>query len=186
MRPLAVALLTLLLLPVTAAGKDPDAPARVVWNSTPDDVRAHGTWDARVSVLQGPGGLDGARVRPSIVVTPLPGGAERRVPMIVDVPPNTFRATVPFPRAGIYEVAVAGFDPRDPARFIDVGPPVRIEPAAPADSSWPWAPTVGAALAVLVAGAWSRRRFGRSGPDGNQRAGGRDDLGDEDLEVLRA
>jgi hypothetical protein len=166
MRPLALALLALLLVPVTAAGKDPNAPVRVLWNSKPDDIRARGTWDARLSVLQGPGGLYGGKARPVIVTTELASGAERHVPMTVDVPPNTFRATVTFPRAGLYEVAVAGFDPRDPARFTDIGAPVRIEPAPPpaaaaanaSGASWPWALVVGATIAALLAGAWSIRR----------------------------
>jgi hypothetical protein len=155
-RPLALALLALLLVPVTAAGKNPNAPVRVLWNSTPDHVRARGTWDARLSLLQGPGGLATGTARPVIVVTESASGAERRVPMRVDVPPNTFRATVPFPRAGLYRVAVAGFDPGDPARLADIGSPVSIEPAPPSaadagGASWPWAPVVGGALAALVA-----------------------------------
>jgi hypothetical protein len=166
MRPLALALLALLLVPVTAVGKEPNAPVRVLWNSTPDDIRARGTWDARLSVLHGFGGLYGGKARPVIVVTELASGAERRVPMIVDVPPNTFRATVAFPRAGRYEVAVVGFDPREPARFTDIGAPVRIEPARPpaaaatnaSRASWPWALVLGAAIAALLAGAWSIQR----------------------------
>jgi hypothetical protein len=163
MRLLALSLLALVLLPATAAGKDPKAPVRVLWNSTPQDVRAGGTWDARLSLLQGPGGFYGGHARPVIVVTELASGAERQVPTAVDVSANTFRATVTFPRAGLYEVAVRRFDPRDPARVMDIGPPVRIEPApaaaASADAaSWPWAPTVGAAIAVLLAGVWSIQR----------------------------
>jgi hypothetical protein len=166
MRPLALALLALLLVPVSALGKEPNAPVRVLWNSTPDDIRARGTWDARLSVLQGPGGLYGGKARPVIVVTELASGDERRVPMIVDVPPNTFRATVAFPRAGLYEVAVAGFDPGDPARATDIGGPVSIEPAPPlaaaaangSGASRPWALVVGAAIAALLAGAWSLQR----------------------------
>jgi hypothetical protein len=165
MRPLALALLALLVVPVSAAGKDPNAPVRVLWNSAPDGIRAGGTWDARLSVLQGPGGLPGGKSRPVIVVTELAGGAERRVPMIVDVPPNTFRATVAFSRAGLYEVAVAGFDPRHRARRTGIGPPVRIEPARHAatttdagGASWRWALVLGAAIAALVAGAWSIQR----------------------------
>jgi hypothetical protein len=166
MRPLALALLALLVVPVAAAGKEPNARVRVLWNSKPDDVRAGGTWDARLSVLQGPGGSYGGKARPVIVVTDVARRAERRVPMIVDVPPNTFRATVAFPRAGLYEVAVAGFDPGDPARFTDIGPPVRIEPAPPpaaaaanaTAASWPWALVVGATIAALLAGGWSIQR----------------------------
>ena len=160
MRSLVVALLALLLVPVTAAGKNPNAPVRAAWNSTPDQIRARGTWDARLSVLQGPGGLDTGTARPVIIVTESTSGVERRVRMRVDVPPNTFRATVAFPRAGLYRVAVAGFDPSDPARFADIGAPVSIEPAPAADSggaSWPWAPVVGGAIAALVA-AWSIQR----------------------------
>jgi hypothetical protein len=159
MRPLVLALLALLLVPVTAAGKTPNAPVRVLWNSRPDDVRAGGMWDARLSVLQGPGGLYRGQARPVIVVTELAGGAERRVPMIVDVPPNTFRASVAFPRAGLYQVAVAGFDPRAPARSTDLVSPVRIEPTpSPATSaggaSWPWA----LITTAVLTGAWSIRR----------------------------
>ena len=165
MRLLALALLALLCVPVDAAGKDPDAPVRVLWNSMPEDIRARGTWDARVSLLQGPGGFYGAKAPPVIVVTELGSDAERRVPMIVDLSPNTFRATVTFPRAGLYEVALAGFDPHDPARFTDIGRPVRIDPPPPAAAEantsgapWPWAVLVGSAIAALLAGAWSIQR----------------------------
>jgi hypothetical protein len=162
MRPLAVALVALLLVPVSAAGKEPDAAVRVLWNSTPNGVQAGGSWDARLSLLQGPGGFYERKARPVIVVTELATGAEERVPMAVDVPPNTFRAAVGFPRAGRYEVAVAGFDPRDPERFADVGRPVRVEPAAAATAGggewWPWALVGGAAIAALMASAWSLRR----------------------------
>ena len=162
MRPLVVALLALLLVPAGAAGKDPDAGARVAWNSTLDDIRAGDTWDARLSILRGPGGLDSDAARPAIVVTDLAGGAERRVPMVVDVPPNTFRANVPFPRAGLYEVAVVGFDPRDPRRFVDNGPPVHIEPRAAATNaggtSWPGALALGLGIPALLVGAWRVQR----------------------------
>jgi hypothetical protein len=163
MRPLAFALLTLLLVPVSAAGKEADAPVRVLWNSTPDGLEAGGSWDARLSLLQGPGGFYGRKPKPVIVVTELATRAEEHVPMAVDVPPNTFRAAVRFPRSGRYEVAVAGFDPRDPERFADVGRPVRVEPVPPAVSGggewWPWAVVlVGAAGVALVGGGWSIQR----------------------------
>jgi hypothetical protein len=161
MRALVVALLALLIVSVDgAAAKDPNAPERVLWNSTPDDVRAGGAWNARLSLLQGPGGFYSDRVHPVIVVTDLDGGAERRVPMTVDLSPNTFKATVPFPRAGLYEVAVAGFDPRDPARFADTGPPVRIRPAASrASAGVPWGlAAVIASSALLLVGTWAGAR----------------------------
>jgi hypothetical protein len=158
MRPLAVALLALLLVPVSAAGKEPDAPVRVLWNSTPDGVQAGGAWDARLSLLQGPGGFYDAKARPVIVATELATRAEGRVPMVVDVSPNTFRATVEFPRAGRYEMAVAGFDPRDPERLVEIGQPVRVEPvtaaAAGGGAWWPWAVVV----AALLASAWTIQR----------------------------
>jgi hypothetical protein len=158
MRPLAVALLALLLVPVSAAGKEPDAPVRVLWNSTPDGVQAGGAWDARLSLLQGPGGFYDAKARPVIVATELATRAEGRVPMVVDVSPNTFRATVEFPRAGRYEMAVAGFDPRDPERLVEIGQPVRVEPvtaaAAGGGAWWPWAVVV----AALLASTWTIQR----------------------------
>src|SRR5215213_3171550 len=131
MRALAVALLALLLVPVAAAaGKGPNGPVRVIWNSTPDDVRAGGTWDARLSLLQGPGGFDPGQRRPVVVVTDLDSGAERRVATTVDVPPNTFKANVTFPRRGSYHVAVTDFDPRDPQR-VAAGAPVDVAPGPP-------------------------------------------------------
>jgi hypothetical protein len=130
---------------------------RVLWNSTADGVQAGGAWDAHLSLLQGPGGFYADKARPVIVVTELGTHAELRVPMAIDVSPNTFKAAVAFPRAGRYEVAVAGFDPRDPERFVDIGRPVLVE-AAPAAGdaalSWPWGLAAGAAGAALLAFAW--------------------------------
>lgn len=163
MRPVVVALLALLLVSADAVAKDANAPERVLWNSKPDDIRAGGSWDARLSLLQGPGGFYSEKARPVIVVTDLAGGAERLVPMAVDVPPNTFRATVPFPRAGVYEVAVANFDPADPARFVDTGPPVRIQPAG-SRASAPWV-VVGIAISALLVGLWRIARV-RARPTG--------------------
>jgi hypothetical protein len=166
MKPLGLALIALLLLPVTAASKEPNAPVRVHWNSTPEHVRAGGTWDARLSLLQGPGGFDPGKRRPVIVVTNETSGAMRQVPMSVDVPPNTFKAIVAFPRAANYAVAVKRVDPEDPERFADLGRLVRIEQAAPraassADAggeSWPWGLAAGGAIAALLVGAWSIKR----------------------------
>jgi hypothetical protein len=163
MRSLAVALLALLLVPVSATGKEPDDPVRVLWNSTPDGVRAGGAWDARLSLLQGPGAFYGGKVRPVIVATKLATRAERRVPMVVDLSPNTFKATVAFPHAGRYMVAVAGFDPRDPERSVDIGQSVLVKPAPPPTAAaasgsawWPWA----VVIAALLASAWTIRRAG--------------------------
>jgi hypothetical protein len=157
MRALAVTLLALLIVPAAAAAKGPNGPVRVLWNSTPEGVRAGGTWDARLSLLQGPGGFDPRHSKPAIVVTDIGSGAKRRVPMTVDVPPNAFKASVEVPRGGEYQVAVTDFDPRHPARIAS-GP--RVDVAASSASStdaWPWA--LGGAIALLVAGSWGIYRF---------------------------
>ncbi len=160
MRPLALALLVLLLAPVMAAGMRQNARVRVLWNSAPHGVRAGGTWDARLSLLQGPGGFDPGNARPVIVITEVASGAERRMPMTVDVPPNTFRATVEFPRAGLYEVGATRFDPQDPKRLMDLGARVRVGPAPAlagrgvSGTRWSWALFV----AALLGGAWCIQR----------------------------
>ena len=165
MRPfaLALSLLALLVVPGTAAGKEPKAPVRVLWNSTLGEVHAGDSWDARLSLLQGPGGFDPGRAHPAIVVTELSNGAKRRVPMRVDLPPNTFAAKVAFPRAGIYRVAAISFDPRHPRRSAPLSAPVAVAPTATAGQddaeTWPWA-LAGATLAtVLLAGSWSIQRI---------------------------
>jgi hypothetical protein len=176
MRPLALGLLALLVMPVTALGQDRDAPVRVIWSSTPENVRARGTWDARLSVLQGPGGFDEGNNRPVIVVTELDSGAKRRVRMRVDVPPNTFRALVTFPRAGLYHVSVVGFDPRHPSRIAGIGAPVRIEPTPPSRgaSSPSLAILVAATIGALLAGAWIiRGAYSPAKADRGEQARGR-------------
>ena len=148
----------LLLLPAAAAAKDPGAPARVLWNSKPDGVRAGGNWDARLSVLRGPGGSDPGRLRPVLIVTEMASNTTRRIPTAVDVPPNTFKAGVPFPHQGDYTVTVAAFDPRRPAATANMGRPVSVAaaPAPPHDGSgparWLWA-LAAAALVSAAAGA---------------------------------
>jgi len=161
MRPFAtaLALVALLVVPTTAAGKEPKAPVRVLWNSTLGDVHAGDTWDARLSLLQGPGGFDPGRAHPAIVITELSNGAKRRVPMRVDLPPNTFEAKIAFPRAGIYRVAAITFDPRHPAREAALSAPVAVAPG-PGDSSetWPWLLAAGVALGLLMSKTVMRLR----------------------------
>jgi hypothetical protein len=81
------------------------------------------------------------------------------------VSPNTFKANVRFPRAGLYEVEIAGFDPRDPARLSRIGPAVYIQPRplAPAAAStsgalWLWAIVGGSVVTALLAAAWNTKR----------------------------
>ena len=138
MRPLAVALLTLAVVAPPAAAKEQDAPVRVLLNSTPTDLRAGDTWDARLSLLQGPGGYDPGLASPTIEVTNLETGAKRRVPMTVDVPPSTFKASVPFPSAGSYSVAVRNHSIAVAVRQADDG------------GTWPWLLTAAVALALLL------------------------------------
>jgi hypothetical protein len=157
-----------LVLPAAAAAKDPGAPARVLWNSEPGGVRAGGSWDARLSILRGPGGADPGRLRPVLIVTEMASNTTRRIPTAVDVPPNTFKALVRFPRHGDYTVTVAGFDPRRPAATANLGRPVSVAAApapAPAHDDggpawWLWA--LGAAgVALAAAGARHLRHRAR-------------------------
>jgi hypothetical protein len=163
MRPLAIALLMLAVLAPSTAAKEPKAPVRVLWNSTLGDVKAGDSWDARLSLLQGPGGFDPGRAHPAIVVTELSNGAKRRVPMRVDLPPNTFAAKIAFPRAGIYRVAAITFDPRHPRRSAPLGAPVAVA-ATPhgGAETWPYLLAAALALALLV----PRRLSGSAGRRG--------------------
>jgi hypothetical protein len=160
-RLLGLLALALLLLPAAAAAKDSGAPARVLWNSTPDGVRAGGSWDARLSILRGPGGADPGRLRPVLIVTEMASDTTRSIPTVLDVPPNTFKALVRFPRQGDYTVTVARFDPRRPAATANLGRPVSVA-AAPApppahdDSRPPWWLWALAAVAVVSAAAGAR------------------------------
>jgi hypothetical protein len=149
----------LLLLPAAAAAaKDSSAPARILWNSTPDGVRAGQSWDARLSILRGPGGADPGRRRPVLIVTDMASNTTRRIPTVLDVPPNTFKALVRFPRQGDYSVTVARFDPRRPAATANLGRPVSVAAAPgppPAQSGpawWLWA-LAAAAVVSAAAGA---------------------------------
>jgi hypothetical protein len=165
-RLLGLLALALLLLPAAAAAKHPGAPARVLWNSTPDGVRAGGSWDARLSILRGPGGADPGRLRPVLIVTDTAADTTRRIATVVDVSPNTFKALVRFPRQGDYTVTVARFDPRRPAATANLGRPVSVAAAAapPHDESgprwWPWA-LVADAVVSAAAGARHLRHRAR-------------------------
>src|SRR5262245_46764946 len=131
MRRVLALLAVTLVLPATAAAKDANAPARVLWNSTPGGLRAGGSWDARLSILRGPGGGDPGRLRPVLIVTEMSTNTIRLVPLRVDIPPNTFEALVRFPHQGDYSVTAARFDPRRPASTANLGRPVSVA-AAPA------------------------------------------------------
>jgi hypothetical protein len=69
MRRVLALLALALAVPATAAAKDPNAPVHVLWNSSPAGTRPGGTWDARISVMQEPGGLNFGHVRPVLVIT---------------------------------------------------------------------------------------------------------------------
>jgi hypothetical protein len=159
-RVLALLALTL-VFPVGAAAKDSGAPARVLWNSQPGGIRAGERWDARLSILRGPGGADPGRLRPVLIVTEMASNTTRRISTAVDVPPNTFKALVRFARQGDYTVTVANFDPRRPAATANLGRPVSVVAALTAPPAhddggpawWLWAL---AAAAVLSAAAGAR------------------------------
>jgi hypothetical protein len=166
-RRLLAPLLLALLLPAGAAAKDSDAPVHVLWNSKPDGVRAGGSWDARISVMREPGGLDIGRLRPVLVVTDIATGATQRVRMTLDVPPNAFKALVRFPRAGDYSVTATHFHPRRLGATATLGHPVIVSPppAAPvAHHELPWWPFAAAGLGVLAWLGWRRRAAGRAAP----------------------
>ena len=172
MRRVLAILVLALVLPASAGAKSPNAPVHVLWNSSPDGTRPGGAWDARISVMQEPGGLYFGRVRPVLVVTERATGATRRIRTTVDIPPNTFKALVPFPRAGDYSVTVTRFHPRHLDYTANIGRPVTISAprapvAPPRDDGAPWWPWALAALALVsaVAGARHRRHRPRRAVD---------------------
>ena len=162
MRRLLALLVLALLVPASAAAKNSNAPVHVLWNSKPESMRPGGIWDARISVMREPGGLDIGRLRPVLVVTEMATGTTRRIRTTVDIPPNTFKALVPFPRAGEYSVTATRFHPRHLDDTANLGRPVSIAapPAsvAPArdDGGLPWWLWVAAACALVSAAAGAR------------------------------
>jgi len=165
--PLLPVLLLLLAPPSATAAKDLQGPVRVSWNGAPPaDTPVGGTWDARFTLHQGPGGYDLARpVHPVVVVTDLESGTTRRIHAVVDGAPHAFRADVPFGRAGAYQVALAEFDPRRPRAIASWGP-VRIGPPAGTDGddspAWPW--ILGGLIAVSALGGASVALLRAAGP----------------------
>ena len=165
MRRLSLPLLLLLLLPALASAKGLDGPVSVSWNGAPPaDTRAGGTWHAAFTLVTGPGGYYPERpVHPVVLVTGA-SGTTRHIRARSDGAPNAFRADVRFPRGGAYDVAVRGFDLREPDRIAAWGP-VRIGPAPVAatpdggdPARWPWVFGALAAVALLLAGARARSR----------------------------
>jgi hypothetical protein len=165
MRRFLAPLLLVLVLPASAAAKNSNAPVHVLWNSQPAGIRAGGTWDARISVMREPGGLDIGHLRPVLIVTDMATGATQRIRTRIDIPPNTFKALVHFPRAGDYSVTATHFHPRHLDYTANLGHPVSVAPvaapAAPAHDGglpwWTWPLVVAAAAGVLVAVARRRR-----------------------------
>ena len=172
MRRLALSLLgLLLLLPAPQAlAKGMDGPVTVSWNGAPPaDTAAGGTWHAAFTLITGPGGYFPERpVHPVILITD-EAGRTRHVRAVADGDSgNAFRADVPFPRAGAYDVAVRGYDLRQPEQISSWGP-VRIGPAPRAasrgghdPSRWPWVLGGLVLAAALLAGGRLRPRTGRT------------------------
>jgi hypothetical protein len=166
-RLFAPLLLLALLLPASAVAKNSDAPVYVLWNSKPAGLRAGSAWDARISVMREPGGLDIGHLRPVLVVTNMATGATQRVRTTVDIPPNTFKALVRFTRAGDYSVTATHFHPSRQGATANLGHPVSVAPppAAPvAHQGIPWWPFAAAGAIVLAWLAWRRRAAGRAAP----------------------
>jgi hypothetical protein len=170
MRRVLAFLALALVLPASAAAKDSNAPVHVLWNSSPAGTRPAGTWDARISVMQEPGGLYFGHVRPVLVVTDMATNETRRIRTTIDIPPNTFKALVPFPHAGDYSVTVTRFHPRHLDYTANIGRPISIAaPRAPAASParddgapwWPWALVGAAVLLSAAAGARHLRHRAR-------------------------
>ena len=168
MKRLAAPLLLLLLLlpaPQTLA-KGMNGPVSVSWNGAPPaDTPAGGTWHAAFTLSTGPGGYFPERaVHPVVLITDA-SGKTRHVRALPDGDlGNAFVAEVTFPRAGAYDVAVTGYDLRNPEQISSWGP-VRIGPPAAASSSggsddparWPWILGGAAALLLLAALLWGPR-----------------------------
>jgi hypothetical protein len=135
-----------------AAKEDSNAPVLVQLNSPPP---AGAVWDARFSLIQGPGGYDPPDgLRPVVVVTNVRTQATRRFATHVDIPPNAFRADVRLPGPGTWRVAITGFDPRRPESTRTLAP-VRIAPPSAAarggdTTLWPWALLAPAGLAAAA------------------------------------
>src|SRR6266511_3273944 len=123
-----LAALALLALPATALAKGHDGGLLLDWLSKPDGTRAGATWAARFAIVDRGGNrlLLGSAAHPEVRIS---GPSEQSFPA-VDDGSGRYTAQVTFPATGDYVVEAVGFDPRDPERFIDAGPPVHIGAAA--------------------------------------------------------
>ena len=167
---LALFLSLALSLPALAPAKGMNGPVSVSWNGAPPaDTTAGGTWHAAFTLFTGPGGYYPEQsVHPVLLITDA-AGKTRHVRALPDGDSgNAFRADVPFPRAGAYDVGVRGFDLREPYRVSAWGP-VRIGPAVGAPSRedgnpsrWPWVLGGLVAAAALLAGGRLRPRTRRA------------------------
>jgi hypothetical protein len=178
MRILAV-LIVLLALPAAAVAKGGDHGVHVNWLSAPDGTRAGGTWHASFEFLDPNGNrLIMDNVRPIVIATS-DGAAISADAAFADVP-GRYAADVRFPSAGRYEVALARFDPRDPHRFLDMGPPVAIGAAmAPhaRRTGFPWPLLIVFALAVPAVLLMRRTRLPPASSRARPAAGAPPDAG---------
>ena len=167
MKRIALIALALLLLPAAAAAKGGPATVRLQWLTLPDGMRAGETWTARFALLE-----DGVRITPEGAkpVLRVASGGHEAFTAATRRPDGSWVARVRFPDAASYEVSVQGFDPRDPYRFIDLGPPVAIGPAAapgtaPAEDGggFPWI-ALNVLWIPLAAWLYARRPQRRGAP----------------------
>jgi hypothetical protein len=151
MKRLALLLLVLLALPATAAAKGGHSDIKLQWLSIPDGTRAGETWTASFE-FRDPNGnrLIMDNVHP--VVRAVSDSDEVVVNAVYGDTVGRYVAEVRFPSAGSYHVSLEQFDPRDPYRFIDMGPPVAIgaavAPPLAGSTGFPWPILIVLGLAV--------------------------------------
>ena len=175
MKRLALLLLVLLALPASAAAKGGHSDIQLQWLSIPDGTHAGETWVASFE-LQDPNGNRFIMDNVHPVVRASSATDDVVVNAVYGDTVGRYVANVRFPAAGSYQISLERFDPRDPYRFIDMGPPVVVEAATPppagasADFPWPILIVLGLAVPALfigrtrVAAALSRARPAAGGP----------------------
>lgn len=156
MRPLLIACLTLLLLPV-AASAGGFATAGVL--NPPENVGPGETWAAQIEILQH-GRTPMTDVSPAVIVD------GQRFDATPTDKPGVYTANVVFPRSGRMEYTVDdGFTNAEAHVFVAEIGKAASAPAAAAGSDFPWMPILaGAFLAAGLAVLLNARRGSRAVP----------------------
>jgi hypothetical protein len=136
-------------------------------SSTPEGLRAGGTWVVDLQVLQH-GRTPLAGVHPTVTVTERRTGLSRTVSAAATERAGVYRARVAFPRAGAWAYEIDdGFGQRHSYPVVDIG---AAAPAAraPGDDSNVWASLLAAAVVGVAAAGASvavRRRVTGARPE---------------------